>query len=104
RRSRTRRDWGRRARRPRPRPRCKRATFCRADSARSKHMASNFSAPVSRDNYAIEHEPSAGSIRLSAEERDMARRSMPHLSADEAEKIYAAKVLKRDKMKSGLLK
>jgi hypothetical protein len=70
------------------------------------HMASHFSAPVSRgSNYAIEHEPTAGSIRLSAEQRDMAHRSMPHLSADQAEKSYAANLMKMQKMqKSGLIK
>jgi len=72
-----------------------------------RHMAAHVSAPVSRGDHghAIEPEPTMGSIRLSAEERDMAHRSMPHLSADEAEKVYAANVLKRDKMKrSGLIK
>jgi hypothetical protein len=69
-------------------------------------MASFISAPPSRgSNYAIEHEPSAGSVRLSAEQRDMAHRSMPHLSADQAEKSYAANLIKMQKMqKSGLIK
>ena len=67
------------------------------------HMPQHFSAPVSRgSNYAIEHEPTAGSIRLSAEQRDMAARS----GISETE--YAKQLLKMQKMqkmqKSGLIK
>jgi len=75
----------------------------------SHAMPQHLSAPVSRsggERYAMgDYEPTAGSIRLSAEQRDMAHRSMPHLSADEAEKSYAANLLKMQKMqKSGLIK
>jgi hypothetical protein len=71
------------------------------------HMASFISAPVSRgtDRYAVEPEPTLGTVRLTAEQRDMAHRSMPHLSADQAEKNYAANLIKMQKMqKSGLIK
>jgi len=70
-------------------------------------MASFISAPPSRGDHAHSIEPqlSPSSVRLSAEQRDMAHRSMPHLSADEAEKSYAANLLKMQKMqKSGLIK
>jgi hypothetical protein len=72
-------------------------------------MASHFSAPVSHsggERYAMgDYEPTIGTIRLSAEQRDMAHRSMPHLSADEAERNYAANLIKMQKMqKSGLIK
>ena len=72
----------------------------------SAHM-SIFSAPVSRGDHghSIEPEMSPSTVRLSAEQRDVARRSMPHLSADEAEKNYAANLIKMQKMqKSGLIK
>jgi len=80
-----------------------------SDSAEPEEspVPQHFSAPVSRggDRYAVEPEPTMGSIRLSAEQRDMAHRSMPHLSADEAEKSYAANLIKMQKMQmSGLLK
>jgi hypothetical protein len=67
---------------------------------------SHYAAPVSRgSDYAVESQLTASSVRLSAEQRDMAHRSMPHLSADEAEKSYAANLLKMQKMqKSGLIK
>jgi hypothetical protein len=67
------------------------------------------SAPVSREAghaMSMSGEPpplTPGQVRLSAEERDMAHRSMPHLSHDEAERTYAAGVLKRDKMKRSKL-
>jgi hypothetical protein len=44
-------------------------------------------------------------VKLSPEQREVARLSMPHLSHDEAEKTYAAGLLKQEKMKrSGLIK
>jgi hypothetical protein len=63
--------------------------------------AAHVSAPVSRDpsQYAVEHQPSERSIRLTAEQRDMAARS----GITEVE--YAKQLLKMQKMqKSGLLK
>jgi hypothetical protein len=62
---------------------------------------SHYAAPVSRDpsQYAVEHQPSERSIRLSAEQRDMAARS----GISETE--YAKQLLKMQKMqKSGLIK
>jgi hypothetical protein len=65
-------------------------------------MPQHFSAPVSRgsERYAMgDYEPTAGSIRLSAEQRDMAARS----GISETE--YAKQLLKMQKMqKSGLIK
>ena len=64
-------------------------------------MASFISAPPSRGDHghAIEPEPTTGSIRLSAEQRDMAARS----GISETE--YAKQLLKMQKMqKSGLIK
>jgi len=67
------------------------------------------SAPVSRGeaSHAMSGEPqlSPSQIRLTPEQREIARLSMPHLSVDEAEKTYAANLLKQEKMKrSGLIK
>jgi hypothetical protein len=64
---------------------------------------SHYAAPVSRsggERYAMgDYEPTAGSIRLSAEQRDMAARS----GISETE--YAKQLLKMQKMqKSGLIK
>ena len=75
----------------------------------SAHMDAHFvSAPVSRGDHgsAIEPEPlSPSQVRLTPEQREVARLSMPHLSHDEAEKTYAAGLLKQEKMKrSGLIK
>jgi hypothetical protein len=69
----------------------------------------HYAAPVSRsggERYAMgDYEPTVSSVRLSAEQRDMAHRSMPHLSADEAEKSYAANLIKMQRLqKSGVLK
>jgi hypothetical protein len=67
----------------------------------SHAMASFISAPVSRGDHshAVEPEPTMGSIRLSAEQRDMAARS----GISETE--YAKQLLKMQKMqKSGLIK
>jgi hypothetical protein len=78
------------------------------DSEPEEPPMTHYAAPVSRgsERYAMgDYEPTAGSIRLSAEQRDMAHRSMPHLSADEAEKSYAANLIKMQKMqKGGLIK
>jgi hypothetical protein len=68
------------------------------------------SAPVSRGeaSHAMSGEPqplSPSQVRLTPEQREVARLSMPHLSHDEAEKTYAAGLLKQEKMKrSGLIK
>jgi hypothetical protein len=68
------------------------------------------SAPVSRGeaSHAMSGEPqplSPSQVKLSAEQREVARLSMPHLSHDEAEKTYAAGLLKQEKMKrAGLIK
>jgi hypothetical protein len=69
------------------------------------HMAHHYAAPVSRGaGSAIEPElTSPSQVKLSAEQRDMARRSMPHLSHDEAEKTYAANLLKMEKAKKARL-
>jgi hypothetical protein len=78
-----------------------------SDSEPEEPMPTHFSAPVSRgsERGSIEPEPSLSSIRLTPQEREIARLSMPHLSVDEAEKTYAAGVLERDRKKrSGLIK
>jgi hypothetical protein len=70
-------------------------------------MASFISAPPSRSDHGHSVEPqlSPSQVRLTAEQREVARLSMPHLSADEAEKTYAAGLLKQEKMKrAGLIK
>ena len=71
------------------------------------HMAAQYvSAPPSHHGgHSIEPQLSPSSVRLTAEQREVARLSMPHLSADEAEKTYAAGLLKQEKMKrAGLIK
>jgi hypothetical protein len=65
------------------------------------HMSAMFSAPVSRGEHAtaVEPEPTMGTIKLSAEQRDMAHRS----GISEVE--YAKQLLRMQKMqKSGLIK
>jgi hypothetical protein len=63
------------------------------------HMASFISAPVSRDpsQYAVEHQPSEGSVRLTAEQRDIAHRS--NISETE----YARQLIRMQKMKRSKL-
>jgi hypothetical protein len=75
--------------------------------AEDEPMPSHYSAPVSRGDagHSVEPQMTPSQVRLSAEQREIARLSMPHLSADEAEKTYAANLLKMGKMKnSGLTK
>ena len=68
-----------------------------------------FSAPVSRGEASHtlsgERQLTPSQVRLTPEQREVARLSMPHLSVDDAEKTYAAGLLKQEKMKhSGLIK
>jgi hypothetical protein len=73
-----------------------------------EHMAAAMiSAPVSREpgHGSVEPDLSLSSIRLSPEQREVARLSMKHLSADEAEKTYAKNLLELErKQRSGLHK
>ena len=67
----------------------------------STHMSAMFSAPVSRGEagHAVEPEPTQSSIRLTAEQRDIAQRS----GISEVE--YAKQLLRMQRMqKSGLIK
>ena len=70
------------------------------------HMDGHFvSAPVSRGeaSHSIDPDLLPSQVRLTPEQREPARLSMPHLSHDEAEKSYAANFLKMQKMKKAKL-
>jgi hypothetical protein len=75
------------------------------DEPEQPSMAHHYAAPVSHGTGGV-FEPeltSPSQVKLTAEQRDMARRSMPHLSHDEAEKTYAANFLKMEKAKKAKL-